>query len=219
MKRYFFKLSVLFIGLVFLFTHSIVQASLPLTGKTIVVDSGHGGLDPGTTYQKIYEKDINLAISLFLKTELENLGATVLLTRDGDYDLSKPNADRRKKSDFDNRIAIINKSKANYYVSIHLNYLPNPSYYGPQVFYNLKEEENKSVAEKIQNDLNIALHTKRSIRKIPSSTYMYSRLNIPGILIECGFLSNSYERNLLVKEEYQKKLATIIANSFSHLEF
>ncbi len=219
MKRKLIKLSILFLGLGIILYSQSVLASLPLSGKIIVVDSGHGGLDPGTMYKEIYEKDINLAIAQFLEVELQKLGAEVLLTRDGDYDLARPNAYRRKKSDFDNRIQIINNSHADYYVSIHLNYLKDASYYGPQVFYNLELEENKKIAEVLQEDLNKELKTKREIKKIPSSTYMYSRLKTKGVLIECGFLSNAYERNLLVKEEYQKKLARVIANSFSHLEF
>ena len=74
-----------------------VKASIPLIGKILVIDVGHGGKDPGTVYKDIYEKDINLKISLELEKELSKLGATVLLTREGDYDLSSANAIWRKK--------------------------------------------------------------------------------------------------------------------------
>ncbi len=67
----------------------------------------HGGVDPGTVYGDVYEKDINLDISLFLEEELAKLGASVILTREGDYDLSSPNASLRKRSDFDNRIKLM----------------------------------------------------------------------------------------------------------------
>lgn len=219
MKKYFIKVSVLFcIALIFL-SQRLVFASLPLTGKTIVLDSGHGGLDPGTMYQDIYEKDINLAISVALEKELSRLGASVILIRKGDYDLSKPNAYMRKKSDFDNRIRIINESGADYYFSIHLNYLEDAKYYGPQVFYNLKREENQKIAEQLQNDLNKNLKTDREVKKIPTKTYMYDKLNVKGVLIECGFLSNSKERKLLTTKEYQKKFAKIVAKSIGQLKF
>ena len=87
-----------------LFINRKVSALMPLSGKTIIIDAGHGGLDPGTTNNTIYEKDINLAISKALEIELSKVGASVLLTREDDYDLSTPNARWRKKSDFDNRI-------------------------------------------------------------------------------------------------------------------
>lgn len=170
-------------------------------------------------YEDIYEKDINLAISLELENELSRLGASVILVRNEDYDLSKPNASWRKKSDFDNRIKLINGSGADYYLSIHLNYLEDTSYYGPQVFYNTKKENNKLIAEQIQSALNKELETDREVKLIPSSTYMYKELNVAGVLIECGFLSNAHERELLVKEDYQKKLAKVIASSLGNLKF
>ena len=123
----------------------------------------------------------------------------------------------RKKSDFDNRIKIINESKANYYFSIHLNYLENSKYFGPQVFYNNQTKNNKIIAEHIQKNLNQALKTDREVKKIPSKTYMYDKLKIDGVLIECGFLSNPQERNLLKSKDYQKKFAKILAKSIGEL--
>ncbi len=181
---------------------------MPLTGKTIIIDPGHGGLDPGTSYINIYEKDINLSIAQYLEKELGSLGANVIMTRDGDYDLSSPNANYRKKSDFDNRIKLINNSNGSLYISIHLNYLSNNKYYGPQVFYN---RDNKILAETIQDKLNIYTGSDRLISNIPKDTYMYNKLNTPGVLIECGFLSNKEERDKLKSDEYQKLLAKAIS--------
>lgn len=194
-----------------MFINKEVQALLPLSGKIIIVDPGHGGKDPGTTSNNIDESKINLEISKYLEIELTKLGASVILTREGDYDLSSPNAKWRKKSDFDNRINLINNSNANLYLSIHLNYLNDTSYSGPQVFYN--NDKNKEIAKYIQEGLNEETKHNREIKKIPSKTYMYSKLSISGVLIECGFLSNYNERELLNNEKYQKKLANIIAKS------
>ena len=210
MKKYYLNVVFTFFLLVFLLSHEFVFAFMPLFNKTIILDIGHGGLDPGSMYQDIYEKDINLAIGKELESELKKMGAKVIMVRQGDYDLSQPNAYRRKKSDFDNRIKLINESQADYYFSIHLNYLLDSRYYGPQLFYNNNDDKNKVIAETLQNDLNQALKTKREIKKIPSSTYMYSKLKVPGVLIECGFLSNSYERNLLQKKYYQKKFSKLV---------
>ena len=207
MKRNFYILFTFFIGVLTLYALK-VEAVLPLTGKTIVIDPGHGKEDPGTSYAKIYEKDINLQIALELEKKLSSLGAIVILTRDGDYDLSIPNATYRKKTDFDNRIKIINESNAHLYISIHLNYLSDSSYYGPQVFYN---KENKDLAEKIQAMMNDKLNGDRKIKKIPPDTYMYNKLKISGVLIECGFLSNPKERKLLQDNLYQQKVADAIS--------
>ncbi|MBE6140304.1 MAG: N-acetylmuramoyl-L-alanine amidase CwlD [Firmicutes bacterium] len=213
MKNYCLKVFILFLIILVILVSTNVSANLPLSGKLIVVDAGHGAKDPGTMYRNIYEKDINLKISLALEKELSRLGASVILTRDGDYDLSTPNTNHRKKSDFDNRIKLINESKADMYLSIHLNYLSDSSYYGAQVFYN---QENELIASKIQEYLNENLNSDREIKKIPSNTYMYNKLKIKGVLIECGFLSNNKERNLLINKEYQQVLAKTIAQGVSY---
>ena len=197
--------------MVFLLLYGIpVRASLPLQGKVIVVDPGHGGKDPGTTYKDIYEKDLNLSISLYLRDCLSQYGATVILTRDNDNDLSYGETNHRKKTDFDNRIKIINNKYTDMYLSIHLNYLTNTKYYGAQVFYN---KDNEKLAKSIQEYLNSNLETDREIKEIPKSTYMYKKLEKRGVLIECGFLSNAEERKKLVTKEYQKNVAQVIADA------
>lgn len=212
MKNYYIKVFIGFI-IMFSFLFSLkAKASLPLAGRLIAIDIGHGGLDPGTISGDVYEKDINLKIAKYLEEELAKLGSGVLLVRDGDYDLSMGVKNHRKKTDFDNRIKLINKSEADMYISIHLNHLPNSSYYGAQVFF---DKENKNLAESIQKYINNNLDSKREIKKIPSSTYMYGKLNIPGILIECGFLSNPKEKALLITDSYQKKVAYVIAQALN----
>ena len=207
-----FKIVILILLLLSaLFINTKVNALMPLSGKIIVIDPGHGGKDPGTISDTTYESNINLAISKALEIELSKAGATVILTRNDDYDLSVPNARWRKKSDFDNRINLINDSKADIYLSIHLNYLTNSAYYGPQVFYDNKDTEN--LATIIQNTLNTNLNTDRKIKPIPSKTYMYDKLNVPGVLIECGFLSNPSEKSKLITEEYQQRLAILIKDA------
>jgi N-acetylmuramoyl-L-alanine amidase len=174
-----------------------------LVGKVIVLDAGHGGKDKGTSVNGVYESDINLALVLKLKNELSKHGVDVILTRDGDYDLSSPNAFRRKKSDFDNRINLINNSGAHLYLSIHINYLNDTRYYGAQVFYT---DSNEMLAKSIQECLDSPLSEK----KLSNTIYMYKKLSVPGVLIECGFLSNDNERRLLQDNEYQNKLVESI---------
>lgn len=200
------KIILLFI-LCFLLLITSVNASLPLSGKLIIIDVGHGSKDNGTSYNDLLEKNLNLDISKKLEEELIKQGASVILTREKDYDLSSPNTKRRKKSDFDNRIEFINNSNADLYLSIHINNLPNEKYYGAQVFY---LNDNKQLAETIQKHLN-KISYPRSIKKI-KDLYMYDKINIKGVLIECGFISNNNERRKLQSEEYKKEIANTITN-------
>lgn len=178
-----------------------------LMGKVIVLDAGHGGKDKGTSSNGIYESDINLAIVLKLRDELIKQGVDVIVTRDGDYDLSSPNVDRRKKSDFDNRIKLINSSDADMYISIHMNYLSQQEYYGGQVFYT---DGNEKLANIMQQSFVDNLKSPREEKKLIDTIYMFKQLEVPGILIECGFLSNKNERYLLNNSDYQDKIVQTI---------
>ena len=213
MKRNYFCF-FLFVLFFVLFRFNLVIASGPLDGKVFVLDAGHGGVDPGSVVGDVYEKDINLAIVLKVKEKLMEKGAKVILTREGDYDLGTPKAVYRKKSDFDHRIMLINNSQADYYISIHLNYLDDSSYDGPQVFYSNVLEDNQPLALKIQNYLNSKLEKDREIKKISNTIYMYSKLKIPGVLVECGFLSNSAEREKLLDDTYIDQFSTYLVESF-----
>ena len=208
MKKYFIfvliSLVLLTVGIVY--SHELDGR---LVGKVIVLDAGHGGKDKGTSVDNVYESDINLSLVNRLKKELNKHGVGVVLTRNGDYDLSSPNVSRRKKSDFDNRIKLINNSGADLYLSIHMNYLSDSRYYGAQVFYT---SGNERLAKDIQDSLISNVNTPLKEKKLSSSIYMYKQLNIPGVLIECGFLSNDKERRLLVTEEYQDKLVNAIVD-------
>ena len=189
-----------------IFNVNASNLTFPLLGKTIYLDAGHGGVDNGATVNNVHEKDLNLQIVYKLKETLTSAGATVLLTRKDDNDISNPKALYRKKSDFDNRIKLINNSNADLYISIHQNIYQNKKYSGPQVFY---VKDNQKLAETIQNTLNKYLNAKRKVKTI-NNTYMYKLLKKKGILIECGFISNDNERYKLKTEEYQLKLSKII---------
>lgn len=210
MKKYYF----LFLLITFICSFSFVFAreknsNLRLLGKVIYLDPGHGGLDPGTVYKDIYEKDINLEICKRLQEVLEEEGAIVYLTRYGDYDLSINNTAERKKSDLNNRAKIINNSKADLYLSIHLNSLQSASWSGAQVFYDDVNKENLKIATIMQNQLHKDLKTTREIKEI-NNILMNRKIKIPGILIEAGFLSNPNDRYKLRQQSYQYKLANSI---------
>lgn len=212
MKKISIGLLILLIVLFSIFKVNACDSIFPLIGKTIIIDAGHGGKDFGAVVNNIEESEINLEITLKLKNELEKSGATVILTRVDENDLSDENALYRKKSDFDKRIKIINNSHADMYLSIHQNIYQNNKYYGPQVFYDSKILDNEKIAKVMQEELNKFAGTKRKI-KIITGTYMYNKLNVKGVLIECGFLSNYQERSKLISDEYQKNLVLTIKNA------
>ena len=204
----------LFLLIIIIFTISTVEANvnknnMSLVGKVIYLDAGHGGLDPGSIYKNIYEKDINLSIVKKLQEVLENEGAIVYLTRYGDYDLSKNYTDSRKKSDLNNRAKIINESGADMYISIHLNSINSSTWSGAQVFYDDVNENNLKLANIMQEILKEDLKTKREVKEI-NTMLMNRKITIPGILIEVGFLSNPNDRYLLRQSDYQYKIANSI---------
>ncbi len=178
----------------------------PLLGKTIYLDAGHGGKDPGAIYDNVYEKDINLDIVKKLQFELEKMGAVVLLTRDDDYDLASIDAKKRKQSDLLKRANLINESKCDMYISIHLNAYSSTKWSGLQIFYDDINPNNKILAEIMNETLKSNLKTVREIKR-ENGYFMYHKINVPGILIESGFITNSNDRYKLKDSNYQTILA------------
>ncbi len=131
------------------------------------------------------------------------------MTRYGDYDLSKNYTGSRKKSDLNNRAKIINTSKADIYISIHLNSISSSTWSGAQVFYDDVNDKNYNLALLMQEQLKKDLKTTREVKEI-KTMLMNRKITIPGVLIEAGFLSNPNDRYLLQKADYQYKIANSI---------
>lgn len=205
--RYKFFFILLFT--ILLFGFSFVDAKVHpvslLKGKIITIDPGHGGRDSGTIYGKIYEKDLNLAIAKILQEKLMAAGATVYLVRDGDYDLSSQWDTLKKRGDLYRRILFIQKKNSDLYLSIHINAGKGT---GQEVLYHPISKENNLLAESIQKQFLKDFKTKRQVKK--TDLYLYSNTRVPGVLIECGFLSNANDRYLLQQSSYQERLANSI---------
>ena len=214
MKRVLVML-ILIIGFIFILTLSKVKAVnyLPLLGKIIVIDPGHGGRDPGTIYGSIYEKDINLEISKVLEEVLSSRGAIVYMIREDDSDLSSIYDKKKKRGDLYRRILFIEdeKKKTDLYLSIHINWYKNSSWSGAEVLYNSINPNNKALGEILMQHLKKDLSTKRSLKT--TNLYLYRNTTVPGVLIECGFLSNPNERYLLRQKFYQEKISNSITNA------
>ena len=180
-----------------------------LLSKVIYIDPGHGGADCGAYYKNVKESDVNLEISTRLMNALKKEGATVYLTRYGDYDLSTPDAWNRKRSDLSRRANIINKSNCDLYLSIHLNADDSGTFHGAEVYYDTINPENEKIASIFQEEFNKNLSSNRDFKE-NSTKYLQRRVSRPGVLLEVGFLSNSSERTLLTSEVYQNKLVNVI---------
>lgn len=208
-----YKISILFIFILTLCSFTFVSAEdQKLAGKTIYIDPGHGGRDPGAIYKEIKESDINLQLAQELKIELEKQGAIVYQTRIGDYDLSKINTKNHKKNDLETRAKLINESDCDIYISIHLNSDSSQTWYGPQIFYTNKNGKNKEIAQVIQTEFKELLKSKREIKQL-NNMYLFDRIKKPGVLIEAGFISNPNDRYLLQNQNHQKKIAQTITDA------
>lgn len=211
-KKYALLVFLFFIFSIFIFSKvEAINNDLPLLGRVIFVDPGHGGRDPGTMYGKILEKEIVLEISKELRNQLMSKGAIVYMTRETDTDLSSQWDKKKKRGDLYRRILMYKKYNAELYLSIHLNYYSLSSESGAEVLYNSINPENKKFGTILMDNFKTALGSKRVLKK--TDLYMYKNTTVPGVLIECGFLSNPNERYLLQRKSYQKKLSKIIVDS------
>jgi N-acetylmuramoyl-L-alanine amidase len=188
--------------------------ALPLSGKVIALDAGHGGADGGAVSRDgTIEKDLNLAIVLYLRDYLQQAGALVKLTREGDYDLAQPETkgnSRRKTQDLLKRAEEISKRQADMTVSIHMNSIPSPKWSGAQTFFFANNAEGKRLASDIQSELRSVLGNTQRIAKQADTIYLLKTLKMPTALVEVGFLSHPQEAGLLADEGYQRKVAASI---------
>lgn len=184
-----------------------VEMNINFSEKCIVIDSGHGGADPGKVgVSGTKEKEINLAIAKKLQERLEDAQINVIMTRDTDDDLSVESDKSKKKADLDRRCDIINSSGADMVISIHQNSYVTPKAEGAQVFYYKKSDESKKIAQIMQNVLGEKLGSTRQI-KSDVNYYILLHSQLPTIISECGFLSNPEEEQRLCTEEYQERIA------------
>lgn len=175
----------------------------------IVLDAGHGGDDPGKIgINGSREKDINLAITLKVKKYLEANDIRVVLTREDEEGLYDPGTPNKKVQDMKRRIAIIEETRPLVTVSIHQNSYTEEYVNGAQVFYHKDSKAGENLATLLQESLRERLNPSNHRRmKANDSYYLLKKTQTPTVIVECGFLSNSREAELLSSEEYQDKVA------------
>ena len=224
MKKYlFFLIALLIICIIvilFIFHQNDISGMFSTIFKNslstvVIIDAGHGGFDCGAIgVGNIYEKDINLAVSIKLRDLLNLNGYIVKMTRVTDVGTESPDAvsiRQKKHSDIKNRLKLMNENKNGIYISIHQNMFSQSKYYGSQVFYSGNNEGSRILAENIQSQLIDLLQPQnnRRIKRATSDIFLLYNANkeMPSIMVECGFMSNENELKLLMDLDYQKKLA------------
>ena len=179
---------------------------------TIILDAGHGGIDPGKVgVNNALEKDINLSIVLKLQKLLEDEGFTVHLTRNSDKILGPANSTRPKRDDMLARVDMVKELNPFFVISIHQNSFTDPSSSGPQTFYYHESEPSATMAQVLQDILNQSLNPEKNrAPQANTNYYLLTRTPTPTVIVECGFLSNPKEADLLISDAYQEKIATAI---------
>lgn len=211
--------------LIFIYTlvfHNPVSAMKQTEGHgnqpIVIIDAGHGGFDGGAVSNDgTVEKDINLAISLYLQEYLAVFNIETVMIRESDSSVEDEGLTtirQKKSSDLHNRMKVMEETDNAIYVSIHQNKYPDGKYSGTQVFYSPKtRDESQILAQSIQDCIVNTLQkdNKRQIKECGTSVFLMYNAVKPAVLVECGFLSNYEETTKLKTPEYQKKIAFCIA--------
>ncbi len=218
-QRKLFYLGIMALAAVFgwwLYHEPAIRVNLPfistISGKKIVIDAGHGGIDPGTRSKTgLLEKEINLDIALRLKRRLSMVGVYCVMIRETDRDFSDSDEDffTKKRRDLSYRTRAANQSGADLYLSIHANSFPQSIYKGAQTFYEKSDPRSKFLAETVQYHLVKGLGPNR--RRAKAGDYrVLNDTDMPGVMIEVGFLSNPEEAELLKDGGYRERIAKAV---------
>ncbi len=219
MKKYLYSVIALIFGFCFATGLCIRALSEPaavasIPSMRIVIDAGHGGIDGGVVGVKTgrKESDVNLSVAFALKDRLTDAGFSVTMTRVTEGGLYGDTSPGFKRRDMEKRKQIAEGATPYCVISVHQNYYPSSSSRGAQVFYAKDREESERLAVAIQTELN-TLYAKQGVkaRRQKSADYYMLRLAPPSVLIECGFLSNPKDDELLSDPTFCAMLADGIA--------
>jgi N-acetylmuramoyl-L-alanine amidase len=202
-----------------------LRTTVPLpgvvTGKTVVIDAGHGGRDPGAVGRSgLAEKEITLDIALRLRRLFSRVGVYVVMTREKDLDYGETgdlSRGTRKSRDLAYRAEIANRSGADLLLSIHVNSFPQSVWSGAQCFYEAGNQEGKELAVAIQDELAARLGPNRR-RPVAADYLLLKTARMPAVTVEVGFISNSREERMLADAAYRQQVAeAIFAGTVTYL--
>lgn len=181
---------------------------------TVVLDAGHGGVDGGVVggATGTKESDINLAVALLLQRRLEEAGFAVVLTRKTESGLYGAATPGYKKRDMQKRAEIIRSSDPALVLSVHQNFFSLASRRGAQVFYKESSTLSKTLACKIQTELNEMPECVKRSDPLKGDYYILNCSDVPSVIVECGFLSNPEDEKLLLSADYREKLVSAIVS-------
>lgn len=181
---------------------------------TIILDAGHGGEDPGAVANGLNEKELNLAITAKVADFLKLSGYTVVLTRSDDRLLYNSGEENRKKYyDLYNRLQFAEEYPDAIFISIHMNKFPMESCKGLQTFYSMNDPRSSALAEALQNASTLVMPgNRRTIKSDNRTIFLLKNLQMPAVIVECGFLSNAEDAKNLSNANYQNKLAFALAS-------
>lgn len=193
---------------------AISESMPPNRVHCFIIDPGHGGVDGGaTSCTGKLESAFNLEIGLRLRDLLHFLGFDTRMIRTDDISVYTQGETiaQKKMSDLKERVRICSETDGAILLSIHQNTFSDSRYSGAQVFYPATEGSGE-LAKMLQKNLIAALNpgSNRSAKRA-EGVYLMEHISCPGILIECGFLSNSEEEAKLRSADYQKALCCVIA--------
>lgn len=179
------------------------------SGVKVVLDAGHGGIDGGVSGVKtgVHESDINLAVVKKLEKYLIDAGITAILTRSSEAGLYGVASSTLKRRDMEKRREIIQKAEPTLVVSVHMNYYPNSSRRGGQVFFKSGNEKSETLAQSMQKGLNSLYKDVKDYSPLTGDYYILNCTEYPSVIAECGFLSNPTDERLLTDENFQQELA------------
>ena len=197
---------------------TLVSAAHPSLPRVPVIDAGHGGMDGGAlSASGLRESDLNLSVAVKLDMLFRFYGIPSVMLRQDDIMLHNQGGSirSRKNDDLRNRVRMVNETPGALLISIHQNTFPQRSVHGAQTFYN-KHGGADVWAEITQRTLRAALepNNPRVHKPTPGSLYLYSHVNAPAILVECGFLSNPAEAARLERSETQRLLAMAMLSGY-----
>lgn len=180
----------------------------------VIIDPGHGGIDGGTSRGSMLEKDLNLDIALRLKDTLERSGFAAYLTREIDtsLELLAPYSRSRHKRDLWARANIANYLRGDVFISIHMNYSTDSWRKGPMVFYTRDCSESRRLAGAVLRELESVVGKSRE-GILPRTLYVLDNTDMPSVLVEVGFLSNSDDALRLSSATFRQKVAEAIGNA------